>query len=219
MTHSTNRPDDHETPTIGRARSLVNQPITAENGGNGYNSNVEVTRSTPGVLSRTAGTERRNSAMVNSTIANPEAIRPVLTSTSSTPPNSNRSQSHLPPSRPLSSVERRVAGPGLMSYDPIRGDNTLQAAYLPDSNGYDGRGDYDGGPNRSASRRATAARTRSATIPTDGTVVENGPVTWSGSRGASRLMSGQDWLVGVPVIGQPPVSIFFSSSACSAPEF
>lgn len=188
-------------------RSLVNQPITTGNGGNGYNPNAEATRSTPNVLNRTAATERRNSVMVNSTIANQEAIRPVPVSTSSTPPNSN--QNHLPPSRPLSSIERRATGPGLTSYDPIRGGNTLQASYLPGSNGYDG-GDHDGGPNGNASRRATVARTRSVTNPTDGTMVENGPGTWSGSRGASRLMTGQDWLVGVPVVEQPPVSYFLS---------
>lgn len=187
-----------------RARSLVNQPITVENGGNGYNPNAEATRSTPNVLNRTAAIERRNSVMANSTTVNREVIRPVPASTLSTPPNPNRSQNHLPPSRPLSSIERRATGPGLISYDPIRGDNTLQVSYLPDSNGYDGGGDYNGGPDRSASRRATVARPMSATNPTDGTIVENGPGIWSGSRRASRLMSGQDWLVGVPVVEQPP---------------
>lgn len=204
MTHSMNRSDDPETPTMTRARSLVNQPITVENGGNGYNANAEATRSTPNVLNRTAATERRNSSMVDSTTVNREVIRPVPASTSSTPANPNRSQNHLPPSRPLSSIERRATGPGLISYDPIRGGDALQVSYLPDSNGYDGGGDYDGGANRSTSRRATVARPISATNPTDGTIVENGPGTWSGSRRASRLMSGQDWLVGVPVVEQPP---------------
>ena len=87
-----------------------------------------------------------------------------------------------------------------MSHDPIRGESTYQVPYLPDSNDHNRGGDYFGPPNRNSSRRADTPRPRS----TDDTVVESRPGTWR----TSRLMQGQDWLVGVPVVEQPPVSGF-----------
>ena len=109
--------------------------------------------------------------------------------------------------RPLSSFERRPTGPGLAPRDPIRSGNTFQAPYMPDPNDYDGGGDPASVPNRNAGRRGNVARPRSG--PTDETMVGNGPGAWTGSRRASRLMSGQDWLHGVPVVEEPPVSGFF----------
>ena len=185
------------------ARSLVNQPIAAGNDGTSNSVNAHVAGSTSNGLNRNSNTT--DTTITNS---NPEAIRTLSAASSSTPPHLGRSQTHLPPSRPLSSIERRPTGPGPISYDPIRGESTFQATYLPDSNGYNGGGDHAGVPNRNSSRVAGAPRPRSGASPTDGTMVENGPRVWSASRGASRLMSGQDWLVGVPVIEQPPVSGF-----------
>ena len=154
---------------------------------------------------------------MTTTNVNPGIIRPIPVTNSGTPLNPNLSQVHLPPSRPLSSLERRPTGPGLVSYNPIRGDSTIQGLYLSDSNGYDGGGDPADVPNRNAGRRGMVPgqRPRSAVSPADGTMVGNGLGAWSGSRRASRLMSGQDWLVGVPVVEQPPVSYFLFSSIFS----
>ena len=140
-----------------------------------------------------------NAGGSNNGNTNPTGARP-----SSTIHHHPESQT-FSPSRPLS-PERRSAGPGLTSYDPIRGDSRLQV-YLPDTNG-SGEGDPAGVSSR-AGNRTTAGRTgiqrpRSAFNPTDGTLIGGVP----GSRRVSRLMSGQDWLPDVPIIEEPPVSIF-----------
>ncbi|KAF9777899.1 hypothetical protein BJ322DRAFT_517364 [Thelephora terrestris] len=194
MAHDVNRPSDTQAPNMAMAsaRSLVNQPIAAgiDGTGNGVNAG-----STSNVLNRNTTTTITNT--------HPEAIRRVLATSSGTPPNPDRSQIHLPPSRPLSSIERRTTGPGLISYDPIRGE----PSYLPESNGYNGGGDHGGGLNRNVSWMAGAPRPRSGMSPTDGTMVENGPGVWSGSRGALRMASGHDFLVGVPVMGPRPKTL------------
>ena len=139
------------------------------------------------------------------------------TNSTSTHPNSTTTTIYHHPesqtpssSRPLS-LERRQTGPGLTAYDQIRGDGRIQA-YLPDTNG-SGEGDPTSLSSRLGSRntvgRVSVPRPRSAFSPTDGTLVGNGP----GSRRASRLMSGQDWLPDVPIVGEPPVSTFLLFSA------
>lgn len=201
MSHNTTRPHEHHASNTAGARPLTHQHIAAGHDGTHHNPNVS-NRNTTGT--------RPGRNTTTAAYANPEAIRPLPAPTSGAPPNLNRSQVHLPPSRPLSSsLERRPTGPGLISYDPIRGDSGFQPSYLPDMNGYDGGGDPAGVPNRNSGRRGSVRRTRSTAGPTDGTMVENEPGNWAGSRRASRLMSGQDWLVGVPVVEQPPVSVFF----------
>lgn len=103
----------------------------------------------------------------------------------------DRSQTLLS-SRPLS-PERPQSGHGLATYDPIRGEIPIQDPV----------------------RRTSVPRPRPAFNPTDGTLVGSGYGPGPGSRRASRLMSGQDWLPDVPVIQEPlpPVSGFsFHSS-------
>ena len=117
---------------------------------------------------------------------------------------------HHPESQTLSSSrppppERRQTGPGLTN-DPIRGDSRVQG----DVDG-NGEGDPVGVSgrlgNRNTAGRAGVPRPRSVFSPADGTLVGNGP----GSRRASRLMSGLDWLQDVPVIEEPPVGVFLLS--------
>ena len=200
LSHNANRHDDPEALNMASARSSAYQPTGNDDTANNTHSNA--TGSTSNASNRNYGTGRRNLTTTTTTNANPDIIRPVT-------PNHNRSQVQLPPSRPLSPLERRPTGTGLISYDPIRGENTFQASYLPDANGYEGAEDFAGVSNRNGGRRISAMGVRSVTSPTDGTMVGNEPGTWSRSRRASRLMSGQDWLVGVPVVETTPVSVLF----------
>ncbi|KAF9647705.1 hypothetical protein BDM02DRAFT_2512219 [Thelephora ganbajun] len=195
MAVNANRPDDPQMTNATSARPPINQPVAAGDDGTGNNIDPNANGSTSNATNRNTGTGGRT------TVA-----RPNLASTSNVSLNPSRSQVQLAPSRPLSILERRPTGPGLVSYDPIRGDATTQV-YLQDANG---EGDPAGVPNRPGSRntimRVSVARPRSVLSPTDGIAVGDGP--GPGSRRASRLVSGQDFLAGVPVIEEPPVSVF-----------
>ena len=195
ITNNTNRPNGSQPITVTRTTSFVNHPS--------YNPNANNPRSIPSVLNRSAATtEEHHSVTTATTHTNSEIIRPVPPSIAN-PPNPTRSQTQTPASRLISSIERRATA-ALASYDPIRGDNTLQLPFLPNLNGYDGGGGPPSGPRRSPSRRATLSRPRSVATPTpDGTVV--GPGTWSRSREALRPESGQGLLVGVPVVEKSSV--------------
>ena len=192
-------------PNTTSARSFVNHPITAgnEDTDNGHETNA--TESTLSILNRSTG--GRNT--VNNTFAASaglETTRPVL-ATPNTPQNQNRSLTYLPPPRPRSAVERRQTGSGLIQYDPVRGDPTFQAPYPLDLNGHHDREYRASSPIRNGSRRVSVPRPR--LTMTDETVIENGAEAWAPSRRASRLVSRQDLLVGVPVIERPPVSATF----------
>lgn len=198
MSYDTNRPDHPQTSNMTSARPLVNHPIAVGNDGTDYpNVNMNTTGSTSNVSNRNTTTEGPNIT----TNANPEVIRPIPVTTPTASPNHNRVQIRSPPSRPLSSLERRPTGPGLTPHDPIRGDIPFQGLYYSDLNGYDDGGEPAGMQSAGPGRRSMVALA-------DGSVVGNGPGGWPGSRRASRLMSGQDWLAGIPGVVQPPVSAF-----------
>lgn len=171
------------------------------------------TRSAGPTSNRNTTTGRHNTWTATATNTDPVLIRPIpIPIRNSSTPNPNRAQVHFPPSRELSYADRRSTGSVLVAHDPIRGDNSFQPPHFPDSNGYEGGGDPSSALNRNASRRSSVPVPRSMVDLADGTVVGNGSGTLAGSRRASRLMSGQDWLVGVPVVDQPPVSGFFYRS-------
>lgn len=157
------------------------------------------------------GAEGRDFTSTATENADPQSIQPFPTPTPASPPNSGRSQIRTPALRALSSSERRTIGPGFVPYDPIRGDNTFQAPYLPDLNGCDGRGNAVVGLNRNLSGRTGIPGPGFVTGPTDRTVVEDGARTPFSLGGAPTSTSSRDWLVGVPVVQQLPVRIFFFS--------
>jgi len=197
-----NRPDD--APSLSKmanAGSPVNQPIAIGHDNTFLDADPYASGSTSNV-----------------TYPNPTRTRPNTATTSGTSGgvvsavhyHPDRSQTLLS-SGPLS-PERRQSAPGPISYDPIRGDVPVQA-YLPGGSG-NGGGNPIGMPSqlgsRDPTRRTSLPRPRPVFNPTDGTLVGGGfgYGPGPGSRRASRMMSGNDWLPDVPVVEEPlpPVS-------------
>jgi len=197
MAANVNQPDS--TSNTVNTRSFVDQPIPAGYDSTGNNANPNTTGSTSNATKRNKGTGG------HTTRKNPTVARPVPASTSSTSLNLKRSQVQSSPSRPISFLERRPTGPGLNTYDPIRGESTPQV-YLPDASG---EGDPPGVSNRPGNRNTVGVlRPGLALGLTDETAVGNGEGPGPGLRRASWLMSGQDW---EPEAPPPPVSTFSSS--------
>lgn len=185
MVTNVDQPDN--TLNVTNARSIPNQPIPAGNDGTGVSVNPDATGSTSNALPRSPGTRVRSPGTSPIVTTRPN---PNLATTSNASLRATRSPVQITSSRPMSLLERRPTGLGLVSHDPIRGDIGQQEVYSYDVGG---ERDLAGVPNRRGSentvgRVSVPPRPRSVLNPVDGTAVEDGHPPGPGSPRGSRFM-------------------------------
>ena len=204
ITGNVNRPDDAPTTKTTNAGSPVDQP-TATGAGNNANPNANGSTSTivnansTRTRPSTATTSGTSGGVVNTVQYHPDRSQTLLSSSPISP--------------------GRQSGLGPASYDPIRGEVPIQVYSQSVGGGGNDEADHVGVPDRQRSRdtlrRASVPRPRPVFSPPDGTLVGSGLGYGPGSRRASRLMSGHDWLPDVPVIEEPlPPVIGFLAAIC-----
>ena len=171
-----NQPDDMSNVT--NAGSFANQPISADHDGTSNSTNQNLTGSASKPLPGTLGTGEPT------TDTSPAVVsRPNLAATPGTTLRPSRSTIQMASSRPISSLERRPTGPGLIMHDPIRGDLPYHQMHLFDTGVEE---DLPDAQNRQGSRnavgRALVSRQRSVMSTTERAVIRDGHLPGPGSR-------------------------------------